>query len=69
VAGRKHPRAVIVAPSVWMYWKGIRFSNTAYLFMSVLIYLHVICDHHTFSGAPFDWVAQWLNAERNHFAA
>jgi putative membrane protein len=54
-------------PLVWMYLKGIRFSNTAYLFMSVLIFLHTIGGHYTFSEVPFGWVTDLIGAERNHF--
>lgn len=58
---------VIVVPLVWMYLRGIRFSNAAYLFMAVLIFLHTIGGHYTFSEVPFGWVTDWLGAERNHF--
>lgn len=57
----------IVVPLVWMYLKGIRFSNAAYLFMSVLIFLHTIGGHYTFAQVPFGWVTDLLGAERNHF--
>ena len=58
---------VIVTPLVWLHLKGIRFSNTAYLFMSVLIFLHTIGGHYTFSEVPFGWVTDFIGAERNHF--
>lgn len=58
---------LIVAPLVWLYLKGIRFSNAAYLFMSVLIFLHTIGGHYTFSEVPFDWFTNLIGAERNHF--
>ena len=57
----------IVTPLVWMYLKGIRFSNAAYLFMSVLIFLHTIGGHYTFSLVPFGWISDLIGAERNHF--
>ena len=57
----------IVVPLVWMYLKGIRFSNAAYLFMSVLIVLHTIGGHYTFAQVPFGWITDLLGAERNHF--
>ena len=57
----------IVVPLVWMDLKGIRFSNTAYLLMSVLIFLHTIGGHYTFSLVPFGWVTDLIGAERNHF--
>ena len=58
---------VIVTPLVWLYFKGIRFSNTAYLFMSVLIFLHTIGGHYTFSKVPFDWFTDLMGSQRNHF--
>ena len=58
---------LILLPIVWMYLRGIRFSNTAYVFMSVLIYLHTIGGHYTFSEVPFGWVTDLIGAQRNHF--
>lgn len=57
----------IVVPLVWMYRRGIRFSNAAYLFMAVLIFLHTIGGHYTFSEVPFGWVTDLIGAQRNHF--
>ncbi len=58
---------VVVTPVVWLYVKGIRFSNTAYVLMSVLVFLHTIGGHYTFAEVPFGWVTDWLGAQRNHF--
>jgi putative membrane protein len=57
----------VVVPLVWMYCRGVRFSNAAYLFMSVLIYLHTIGGHYTFAEVPFGWVTDLIGAQRNHF--
>ena len=57
----------IVVPLVGLYLKGVRFSNAAYLFMSVLIFLHTIGGHYTFSLVPFGWISDLIGAERNHF--
>jgi len=57
----------IVIPLVVLYLKGIRFSNTAYLLMSVLIFLHTIGGHYTFAQVPFGWVTDLIGAQRNHF--
>lgn len=57
----------IVVPLVWLYWKGIRFSNMAYLLMSVLIFLHTIGGHYTFAQVPFGWITDLIGAQRNHF--
>jgi len=58
---------LIVTPLVILYLKGIRFSNTAYLLMSVLIFLHTIGGHYTFAQVPFGWVTDLIGAQRNHF--
>jgi putative membrane protein len=58
---------IVVATLLVMWWRGIRFSNGAYLFMSVLIYLHTIGGHYTFARVPFDWVTERFGFERNHF--
>lgn len=58
---------VIVIPLVILYLRGIRFSNTAYLLMSVLIFLHTIGGHYTFAKVPFGWITEMIGAQRNHF--
>ena len=57
----------IVVPLVCLFFKGIRFSDTAYLFMAVLIFLHTIGGHYTFAKVPFGWVTDLIGAQRNHF--
>ena len=57
----------IVVPLVWMYLRNVRFSNAAYLFMAVLIFLHTIGGHYMFAQVPFGWVTDLLGAQRNHF--
>lgn len=58
---------ILVAIILILYVKNIRFSNTAYAFMFVLIYLHTIGGHYTFSEVPFQWVTDTFNFSRNHF--
>lgn len=58
---------IIVGTLALLYWRGIRFSNTAYALMSVLIYLHTIGGHYTFALVPFDWVTDLFGFERNHY--
>ena len=58
---------LLVAPIVWLYFKGVRFSNASYLCMFALIFLHTIGGHYTFAEVPFGWVTDWLGAQRNHF--
>jgi putative membrane protein len=53
---------VLVGLSPW-----VRFSNTAYALMSVLIYLHTIGGHYTFERVPFGFVTDLFGFERNHY--
>jgi len=57
----------VVVPLVLLYWRGIRFSDTAYLLMAVLVFLHTVGGHYTFERVPFGWVTELLGASRNHF--
>lgn len=50
-----------------LYWRGVRFSNTAYALMSILIFLHTIGGHYTFAKVPFDWFTNFFGFERNNF--
>ncbi len=52
---------------VALYRAGIRFSNLAYVLMSVLVYLHTIGGHYTFERAPFGFVTGLFGFQRNHF--
>jgi putative membrane protein len=58
---------IILVVVLGLYAKGIRFSNTSYVFMFVLIYLHTIGGHYTFALVPFDWVTDFFGFSRNHF--
>jgi len=58
---------IILAVLALLWWRGVQFSNTAYVFMSVLIYLHTIGGHFTFALVPFDWVTNFFDFSRNHF--
>jgi len=58
---------IIVSVLLFLYYRGIRFSNTAYLLMSVLIFLHTIGGHYTFAEVPFDWITNLFGFERNHY--
>lgn len=58
---------IIVFVILVLYKRNIIFSNTAYVCMFVLIYLHTIGGHWTFAQVPFDMVTQFFGFERNHF--
>lgn len=58
---------IILAFIVGLYLGRVRFSNTAYALMAVLVYLHTIGGHFTFAMVPFDWVTDFFGFERNHY--
>lgn len=61
------PIFLIVTSLAIMYWRGIQFSNTSYLLMSVLIFLHTIGGYYTFEKVPFDWFNNLFGFERNMY--
>ncbi len=58
---------IVLGVILFLYARKIRFSNLAYVFMFVFIYLHTIGGHYTFALVPFDWVTNMFDFERNHF--
>ncbi len=56
---------VLLLVIAWI--RGIRFSNTAYFFMSFLLYMHTIGGHYTFERVPFDWFNNLIGSERNMY--
>jgi putative membrane protein len=61
------PIVLIVLSVITLYARGIVFSATAYVLMSVLVYLHTIGGHYTFERVPFEFVTDWFGFERNHY--
>lgn len=61
------PIVLIVLYLVFLYWRGVKFSNTSYVLMSVLIFLHTIGGHYTFERVPFDWFNDFFGFERNMY--
>jgi putative membrane protein len=61
------PIMLIVLMLVGLYAGGVRFSNTAYLLMAVLIFMHTIGGHYTFARVPFDWFNDFFGFERNMY--
>ncbi len=47
--------------------RQFRFSNTTYVLMSVLVYLHTIGGHYTFERVPFQVVNDAFGWQRNQF--
>lgn len=60
------PVIIVVGALIWLS-RLHRFSNIAYVFMSVFIILHTIGGHFTFERVPFDWVTNFFDFERNHY--
>jgi putative membrane protein len=60
------PILVIVAALVLTY-RRFRFSNTAYVMMGVLVFLHTIGGHYTFERVPFGIITSLFGFARNHF--
>jgi len=61
------PIVAVVLFLAVLYVRGIRFSNTAYLLMALLPFLHTIGGHYTFERVPFDWFNNFFGFERNMF--
>jgi len=61
------PIFLIVVALVVLYRRGVRFSNLAYLLMSVLLFLHTIGGHYTFEKVPFAWFDNLFGFKRNMF--
>jgi putative membrane protein len=60
------PVVIIVGVFVYSY-RYYKFSNTAYLLMSVFIFMHTIGGYYTFERVPFDCISDLFGFERNHY--
>ena len=61
------PIVLIALSLVVFYLRGFVFSNTAYILMSVLLYMHTIGGHYTFERVPFGFVTNLFGFHRNHY--
>ncbi len=61
------PIVMIVLLLVWLYVRGVRFSNTAYVLMSFLVFMHTVGGYYTFERVPFDWFNRAFGFERNMY--
>jgi putative membrane protein len=61
------PIVMIAIALMVLYARGFVFSPAAYVWMSVLLYMHTIGGHYTFERVPFDWVSGFFGFERNHY--
>lgn len=58
---------VVIVAAIGVISKFFRFSNTSYVLMACLIFLHTIGGHYTFERVPFDWVTRLFGFARNHY--
>jgi len=58
---------LLIVGTLVALWRWHRFSNTAYVLMSVLVYMHTIGGHYTFERVPFSWVTDFFGFSRNHY--
>lgn len=58
---------VIIFTLLVATFSAFRFSNTAYVLLSIWIFWHTVGGHYTFANVPFGWVSDILGSERNHF--
>ncbi len=61
------PIVLLVALLVFLYVRGVRFSNLAYAMMSALVFMHTLGGYYTFERVPFDWFNRLLGFERNMY--
>lgn len=61
------PIVLIALTLVFLYLRGMVFSATAYVLMSVLLYMHTIGGHYTFERVPFGFVTDTFGFQRNHY--
>jgi putative membrane protein len=58
---------VLIVVALVVTYRRFRFTNLAYVLMSVLVYLHTIGGHYTFERVPFGFVTDLFGFERNHY--
>ena len=62
---------LIVFTALLLTYPRFKFSNTAYVLMSLWLFMHTVGAKYTFAAVPFDWGNQLLSPllgeGRNHF--
>jgi putative membrane protein len=61
------PIIILVLFIVFLYWRGVRFSNLTYFLMFILPFIHTVGSHYTFELVPFDWFNNFFGFSRNMF--
>ncbi|MEA4863196.1 MAG: DUF2238 domain-containing protein [Victivallaceae bacterium] len=52
---------------VLLYWRGVRFSNTAYTLLAVYFLLHTVGGYYTFERVPIEKITEFFGFKRNHY--
>jgi len=58
---------VMIVLALAATYKRFAFSNTSYLMMSALVFLHTVGGHYTFERVPFGYVSDIFGFTRNHY--
>lgn len=58
---------VLIVAALASTYRSFRFSDTSYVMMSVLVYMHTIGGHYTFELVPFGFVTDLFGFSRNHY--
>ncbi len=61
------PIVMIVLYLIYIYKKGIVFSNLSYALMAFLPIWHTIGGHYTFERVPFEWFSNLFGYSRNMY--
>lgn len=58
---------ILIVLAIIYISRRFEFTPLAYIFMSVLLYMHTIGAHYTFERVPFDRFTDFFGFERNHY--
>lgn len=58
---------LLIVLMLTLTYKKFQFSNTSYILMSILIFLHTIGGHYTFEEVPFGFITNLFDFQRNNF--
>ena len=58
---------MVVVLILVIWYRKFKFSNTAYVLMSLWIFMHTIGAYYTFERVPFDWFNNLFGFERNMY--
>lgn len=58
---------VLIVLGLASTYRLFAFSNTSYLMMSMLVFLHTIGGHYTFERVPFGFITDLFGFTRNHY--